>query len=256
MAGRGREPGRSVTSRVLTILSTFDSSHPRQGLSEIARRSGMPVATVSRLLGELVAGEALTRQPDGRYEIGRRLWQLGLLAPVNHELREVALPFLNDIHAATGDVVQFAVREGSAVLIIERIVGSSSVPVMSRMGVWHPLHATGVGRALLAEAPPEVVAEVLANLTPITRHTITDPARLRQDIADTRRRGYAVTMEEMSLGTGSIAVPVRPVPGPAVAALGVVTSPGRTRPSRLVPTLQVAAGAIGRILRQADPGLS
>lgn len=56
MAGRVRDPGRSVTSRVLALLGTFDESHPRQGLSEIARRSAMPVATVSRLLAELVAG--------------------------------------------------------------------------------------------------------------------------------------------------------------------------------------------------------
>ena len=93
MAGRGRDPGRSVTSRVLAVLAAFDDSHPRLRLSEVARRSGLPVSTVSRLLAELVAGEALARRPDGRYEVGRRLWQLGLLAPVNQELREVALPF-------------------------------------------------------------------------------------------------------------------------------------------------------------------
>src|SRR5262249_9255070 len=58
MAGGGRDPGRSVTSRVLAVLSAFDDGHPRLGLSEIARRSGLPVSTVSRLLAELVAGGA------------------------------------------------------------------------------------------------------------------------------------------------------------------------------------------------------
>jgi len=134
MAGRGRDPGRSVTSRVLAVLSTFDDGHPRLRLSEIARLSGLPVSTVSRLLAELVAGEALARRPDGRYEVGRRLWQLGLLAPVNQELREVALPFIHDIQAATGDVVHIAVREGIAALYVERVVGRGSVPVVSRMG--------------------------------------------------------------------------------------------------------------------------
>ncbi len=254
MAGRAREPGRSVTSRVLTVLGTFDENHPRQGLSEIARRAGMPVPTVSRLLAELVAGKALARRPDGRYEIGRRLWQLGLLAPVNQELREVALPFMHDIHAATGDVVHIAVREGSAALYVERIVGRGSVPVLSRMGSRLPLHATGVGKVLLAEAPPEVLDEVLANLTPLTRYTITDPAQLLPDLAETRRRGYARTMEEMTLGSASIAVPVRPEPGPPVAALGVVTSPARPKVRQLVPTLQVAAAAIARTLRRAGEG--
>lgn len=254
MAGRAREPGRSVTSRVLAVLGTFDENHPRQGLSEIARRAGIPVATVSRLLAELVDGKAIARRPDGRYEVGRRLWQLGLLAPVNQELREVALPFMNDIHAATGDVVHIAVREGSAALYVERIVGRGSVPVLSRMGSRLPLHATGVGKVLLAEAPSDLLDEVLANLTPVTRYTITDPARLLQDLAETRRRGYARTMEEMTLGSASIAVPVRPEPGPPLAALGVVTSPARPKVRQLVPALQVAAAAIARMLRRAGDG--
>ena len=254
MAGRTREPGRSVTSRVLAVLSAFDESHPRLALSEVARRTGMPVATTSRLLAELVAGKALARRPDGRYEVGRRLWQLGLLAPVNQELREVALPFLNDVLAATGDVVHMAVREGHYALYVERVVGRDSVPVLSRMGSRLPLHATGVGKVLLAEAPPEVLAEILAQLTPLTRYTITDPERLVADLADTRRRGYARTMDEMEIGAASVAVPVRPGPGPAVAALGIVTSSARPKVSQLVPVLQVAAAGIARGLRRAGGG--
>jgi DNA-binding IclR family transcriptional regulator len=239
---------------VLAVLSTFDESHPRLGLSEIARRSGLPVSTVSRLLAELVAGEALVRRADGRYEIGRRLWQLGLLAPLNQELREVALPFLHDVQAAVGDVAHIAVREGIAALYVERIAGRGSVAVISKMGGRLPLHATGVGKVLLAEAPPEVQAEALANLVQVTPHTITDPRQLERDLAEIRRRGYARAMEEVTPGLVSIAVPIRPGPGPPVAALGIVTSATRPRISQLVPVLQVAAAAIGRSLRRAGAG--
>ncbi len=252
MAGGTRDPGRSVTSRVLAVLSTFDDSHARLGLTEIAGRSGLPVSTVSRLLAELVAGEALVRRPDRRYEVGQRLWQLGVLAPVNAELREVALPFLHDIQAAIGDVVQIAVREGITALYVERVAGRDSVAVVSRMGSRLPLHATGVGKVLLAEAPPEVQAEALANLVQVTPHTITDPVRLRRDLAETRRRGYARAVEEITPGLLSIAVPIRPHPGPPAAALGIVTSATRPRTSQLVPVLQVAAAAIGRSLRRTS----
>jgi DNA-binding IclR family transcriptional regulator len=237
-----------VTSRVLSLLAAFDADHPRPTLSEVARRSGMPVATVSRLLGELVAGDALVRRADGRYEVGQRLWKLGLLAPVNQELREVALPFMHDIHAATGDVVHLAVREGMHALYIERMVGSGSVPVLSRMGARLPLHATGVGKVLLAEAPPDVLQAVLAELPRITRHTIVEPGRLLRELAEIRRRGYARTSEEMTLGSASIAVPVRPVPGPPVAGLGVVTPASKPQVNRLLPALRVAAAAMGRAL--------
>lgn len=250
MAGGAREPGRSVVSRVMSVLASFDGGHPRLTLSEVARRSGLPVATTARLLRELVACDALTRHPDGRYGVGQRLWQLGLLAPVNHELREVALPFMHDIHAATGDVVHLAVREGTYALYVERMVGSGSVPVLSRMGARLPLHATGVGKVLLAEAQPEVLQAVLADLSRVTRHTIVEPGRLLRELAEIRRRGYARTSEEMTLGSASIAVPVRPVPGPPVAALGVVTSASRPKVNRLLPTLQVAAAAMGRTLHR------
>lgn len=217
MSGNTRDRGRTVASRVLAILGAFDAGHPALRLSEVARRTGMPVATVSRLLAELVADEALARRSDGHYEVGRKLWQLGLLAPVNQELREVALPFMHDIHATTGDVVHLAIREGDAVLYVERMVGSNSVPVISRMGIRLPLHATGVGKVLLAEAPPEVLERVLANLTRVTRYTITDPARLLRELAEVRRSGFARTMEEMTPGSASVSVPIRPgggrVPG-------------------------------------------
>src|SRR3954453_14068676 len=81
MAGGSREAGRTVTSKVLAILGAFDSGHPQLTLSDLARRSGVPLSTVHRLVGELEEWQALSRAPDGRLRIGLRLWELGQLAP-------------------------------------------------------------------------------------------------------------------------------------------------------------------------------
>ncbi|HET9656893.1 MAG TPA: IclR family transcriptional regulator [Kineosporiaceae bacterium] len=251
MAGGAREPGRSVTSRALAVLGAFDAAHPTLTLTQIARRADLPPPTAHRLVAELEAWQALARRADGSYEIGRRLWRLGLLAPLHHELREVASPFMHDVHAATGDVVHLAVREGTLALYVESVVGSGSVAVVSRAGTRLPLHATGVGKVLLAAAPPEVVEQVLGGLSRITRHTIAEPGRMGRELAETRRRGYARTVEEMTLGACSVAVPVRQESGAVVAALGVVVPSGRKDLARLVPTLQVAAAGIGRSLRPA-----
>ncbi|MGY1624669.1 IclR family transcriptional regulator [Geodermatophilus sp. SYSU D00965] len=254
MAGGGSRPGRSVTSRALAVLDAFSSSTPRLSLSEIAERSGTPLSTAHRLLGELTDWGALVRRADGRYEIGRKLWDLGLLAPVQLELRQVAAPFLLDVHTATRDTVHLAVREGRSALYVERISGRESVPVVSQVGSRLPLHATGVGKVLLAAAPDDVVEGVLRSLNRETRHTVVDPARLRRELAEVRRRGYSRTAEEMSLGTLSVAVPVHaeragtPV---AVAALGVVAPSHRRDLTRLVPVLEVAARGIGRELSRA-----
>jgi DNA-binding IclR family transcriptional regulator len=255
VAGGGTAAGRSVTARALDVLGAFDSSAPRLTLSEIAERSGTPLSTAHRLLGELTGWGALHRRPDGRYEIGRRLWDLGLLAPVQLELRQVAAPFLLDVHTATRDTVHLAVREGRSALYVERVSGRESVPVLSQVGSRLPLHATGVGKVLLAAAPDDVAEAVLRAPTRETRHTVVDPGRLRREIAEVRRRGYARTAEEMSLGMLSVAVPVRverPAGPVAVAALGIVVPSHRRDLLRLVPVLEVAARGIGRELSRVQ----
>ena len=242
-----------MTSRALGVLDAFDSTHPRLTLSEVAERSGTPLTTTHRLLAELVAWGALSRRPDGRYEIGRKLWDLGLLAPVQLELRQVAAPFLLDVHTATKDTVHLAVRDGLQALYVERVSGRESVPVVSQVGSRLPLHATGVGKVLLAAAPDDVLDQMLRNLTRETRHSVVEPARLVRELAEVRRRGSARTAEEMSLGAVSVAVPVtveRPGGPVVVAALGIVVPSHRRDTARLVPVLQVAARGIGRALRR------
>jgi DNA-binding IclR family transcriptional regulator len=249
MAGGAATPGRSVTSRALAVLDAFDSTAPRLSLSEVATRTGLPLTTAHRLLGELTAWGALARRSDGRYQIGRRLWELGLLAPVQFELRQVAAPFLLDVHTATRDTVHLAVREDLFALYVERISGRESVPVLSHVGSRRPRHATGVGKVLLAWAPDDVRERALAAPVRATRHTVVEPGRLRRQLAEVRRRGYARTAEEMSLGASSVAVPVTTAHGgnqAVVGALGIVVPSHRRDPTRLVPVLEVAARGIGR----------
>ncbi|HEU5267840.1 MAG TPA: IclR family transcriptional regulator [Jatrophihabitans sp.] len=254
MAGNTATPGVTVTSRVLAILGAFDVAHRELRLTEIAARAGLSLPTAHRLVGELVAGGMLARAGAGGYVIGRRVWDLGLLAPVPTGLRELASPFLHDIYGATLATVHLAVRDGTRVLYLDRLSGSASVPVVSRIGSRLPMHATGVGKVLLAHAPDDVQRRVLGNLTRITPYTVTQPGRLRQELLRARRDGFAQTSEEMSLGACSVAVPVRDAGNAVVAALGVVVANlGRDR-RRLVAALEVAANGIHRTLRAASTG--
>jgi DNA-binding IclR family transcriptional regulator len=248
MAGNTSTPGATVASRTLALLFAFDETHRRLTLSDLARRADLPLPTAHRLVGELVADGALSRRPSGEYVVARRLWQLGLLAPVETGLREVAAPFLNDIHAATRATVHLAVRERGEVLYLERLSGRASVPVVSTVGSRLPLHATGVGKVLLAHAPDDVVADALARLARITPYTITQPTRMREQLERVRRDGYATTVEEMTIGACSVAVPVRAgdAAGPVVAAVGVVVPSLKRDRARLVAALHVAAQGIGR----------
>jgi DNA-binding IclR family transcriptional regulator len=245
VAGRTSEPGRSVTSRVLTILDAFDIEHPRLTLSEIARRAALPLATAHRLVAELVAWRGLERDEDGTYHVGLRLWEVGLLGPLHTRLRAVAMPFLQSLYETTRENVHLAVRDGFDALYVEKLSGHRSVPIVSRIGGRLPMHATGVGKALLAYQPKEFVQEYLSGpLARPTQYTIVERGRLRRDLAATRRRGYAVTSEEMTLGTCSVAVPVIDRDRHPVAAVGVVVHTVRVEPGKLAPPTRLAAEGI------------
>lgn len=252
--GRTRAaPGASVTSRALSLVGAFDEAHRRLGLTDLAERAGLPLATAHRLVAELVSWGALAREEDGRYVVGRRLWDVGLLAPVNTDLVEAASPFLHDLYAATRATVHLAVRDGLQALYVDRLSGHASVPVVSTIGSRLPLHATGVGKVLLAHAPTDVQEAVLASLTRITPYTISQPARMRRQLASVLEDDHATTVEEMTLGACSVAVPIR-AGAEVVAALGVVVPSLQARErDRLVSAMQVAARGIGRSLPSVDP---
>jgi DNA-binding IclR family transcriptional regulator len=250
LSGNAGRPGASVASRLLALLGAFDDEHRTLTLTALARRSDLPLATAHRLVGELVEWGALARTPAGDYVVGRRLWDLGLLAPVQSGLREIASPFLHDIYAATLATVHLAVRDGIEVLYVDRLRGHASVPVVSTIGSRLPLHTTGVGKVLLAYAPEEVRREAFDHLTRVTPYSIVQPGRLNEELQRVRRDGFAQTHEEMSLGACSVAVAIRAPDGAVVAALGiVVASLKRDRP-RLVAALQVAAQGISRNIRR------
>ncbi|WP_216915613.1 IclR family transcriptional regulator [Nocardia noduli] len=245
MAGNSTGQGLSVTSRALALLAAFDQRHRRLTLTELAARAAMPLPTAHRLVGELIAWGALSRTESGNYVIGRRLWDVGLLAPVQSGLRQIASPYLHDLYGATLATVHLAVRDGVRVLYIDRLSGHASVPVVSTIGSRLPLHATAVGKVLLTHAPAEIQSAVSGDLSRITRYTITQPGALSRQLERVREEDYATTVEEMSLGACSVAVPIR-AGGEVVAALGVVVSSLERDQARLVSALQVAARGIGR----------
>ena len=249
MAGNTTAPGATVTSRVLAILGAFDDEHRSLTLTEVAARADLARPTAHRLIGELSAWGALRRDASGAYTIGRRLWDLGLLAPVQTDLRQAAAPFLHDLYGATRATVHLAVRDGTQVLYLHTVRGNASVPIVSTVGSRLPLHSTGVGKVVLAHAPADVRREVLTGpLQRFTPYTITQPARLEQQLARVLHDGYATTAEEMTLGACSVAVPVT-VDGEVVAVVGAVVADLRRTRQRLVAALQVAARGIERSLR-------
>lgn len=247
MAAR-RDPGVSVTARVLRLLAAFTPESPELTLSQLSRRAELPLSTAHRIVDELLRWGALERDADGRYRIGLRLWELGALAPRGVGLREAAMPFLEDLYEATHENVQLAVLEGTEALYVERISGRDAVNTVTRIGGRLPLHATGVGLVLLAHAEPALQEEILAGpLRRFTDKTITSPSVLRRVLADIRRSQFAVTDGQVELIALSVAAPIYGPTDEVVAALSIVV-PAESRPEAFVPAVRAAARGASRVL--------
>lgn len=245
-AGAG-EP--SVLARALSVLAAFDRDNLVLKLSELAAATDLPQTTVYRHVTELVRWGALDRAPGGGYQIGLRMVEVAALCPRGQPLREVALPFLEDLYEATHQNVQLAVRDGGDVVYVEFLSARNAVAVHTRVGGRWPLHATGVGLAILAYSPDEVVQEVLAGpLKAFTDKTIRTPAQLRRALADARRSGVAISDGQVTIDGYSVAAPIFGADGQIVAAVSIVVPGDDEHRWAWAPAVRTAAHGISRQL--------
>ncbi|MDX2376386.1 IclR family transcriptional regulator [Microbacterium sp. LRZ72] len=245
-----------ILARAMRVLSCFTDDEPALTAAQVAERSGLASSTLHRLLGQLMEHGLLARAPAHRYTVGVRLWELGELSPLALRLRETALPHMSRLYEATGENVHLAVLdaprpERAAALYVGRVSGQASYPTLSRMGGRHPLHTTGVGKALLSTRDEAWLADYFSvPLERETTHSITTEAGLRADLARARARGYAVTREEMTLGNLSVAAPLGRIGGLPPTAMGIVVRLEGADERRLGALVTQAAADLTRSLRQ------
>ncbi|MEP6481619.1 MAG: IclR family transcriptional regulator [Rhodoglobus sp.] len=234
----------ALLERAIRLLGCFGPAGNALTLTELATLTRLPLSSCHRITATLVEGGFLTRGDDRRYRVGNALWTIAQHAPLSEKLRESALPALARLYEESGENITLAVLDQGQALYVERLMGERSIPTVSRAGAHLPLHTTGVGKVLLAYQPDEVIEHYLAApLSTPTPDSIADPDRLRRDLRLVRDRGYSITRQEMTVGSGSIAVPILQ-DGTCVAAVGVIVHLARLDVNRLVATLNRAASTI------------
>ena len=246
-----------MASKVVAVLDAFQPGATELSLNELSRRSGLATSTAYRHANELLERGLLEPGEHGGYRIGLRRWEIGSLARRGLALRDLAAPYMLDLYEATHENVHLAVLDGYEALYVLKTTGRRSVPVKAKEARRLPLHATGVGKVLLAHSTQEFVEDVLSRgLSSFTSHTIVVPETLRRSLADIRRKGYAHSAEEMSLGTMSVAAPIHDATGAVAAALSVVSRSSRADVQRLAPAVRTAALGIGREMSGAGIALT
>jgi DNA-binding IclR family transcriptional regulator len=248
---RGR---RSASGKVAAIMLEV-SGEPGLTLTDVARRTGLPVSTTHRLLGELVEGRLLVRNSDGGYTVCRALRGLVGARERAAQARSQVHLVLEDLGIATGLRARFGVWNELGVSYLERTADRGSGRCSSGLTIL-PAHATALGKALLAHAPPPVVQQVLdAGLPSYTPQTLTTAWQVHAALAATRRKGMAISRWEQRMGECAIAVPVFGPHGGVVAALELAVDNLANGLHDARPLLVVAARGLSRQLASTPDAL-
>lgn len=244
--------GASALTRVLAVLDAFTTEAPFLTLTQIHRRTQIPLSSVHRIVAELVSHGLLEPVAGRTYRLGNRLWEIGSKTPGALGLREIAEPYLRRLHDVAGQHVQLAVRIDTDVLIIERLSAPDAVVNGSIVGGRIPIQLSSSGLVFLAFGEPGLLDAVLADgIRPMTAAGPQTADQLRDAVATTRARGYADAAGWIHPTSRGLAVPVRGSEEVVVGALGAVIPHDGSSPRRLATLLQETAHRISEALLRA-----
>jgi IclR family acetate operon transcriptional repressor len=239
-----------LVDRTLAILRLFSGPHAAWSLAEITGAVGLPKATVHRLLQALCKHEMLRRSPyNGSYGLGTLSFTLGCRAVGQNSLRALGTPVLRQLATDAGETaLMFQLSDArDRAICVEQIEFGGGLRLVSNVGASFPLIAGGSSRAILAYMPAEEIAGILAGA---------EGPKLRDQIAATRRDGFAQSFEETNLGACGIAAPLFDALGAVIGSISLVGPTVRLdapRLAALAPRLLESAAEINRLLGAATP---
>ncbi|WP_104475075.1 IclR family transcriptional regulator [Microterricola pindariensis] len=256
---RGKRPprGEPVIDRTLSLLNCFSDDRRELSLGELSALSGIPLSSTLRLAQGLLKWGALERLPSGEFVIGVRLWEVASLAPRGHGVREIALPFLEDLYEVSRHHVLLAVLDGREAILIERLSSRRAPAVAYRLGGRLPLRSTAVGRVLLAAQSEPSREETLA--LPLDQdfrvEDLGSIESLRLELKHVARLGYSVVRRTQPSHTISVAAPVFGANRSVAAAVSILAPDGAFTPEVALPALRATARSISRALGYHPPGI-
>ncbi len=241
-----------MLDRAFRLLDAFTDQETSLTLTALSERAAIPLSSTLRLAQHLSRLGALERQPDGTFTVGLRMLEYAALSPRGHGLRAIALPYMEDLHRATRQHVQLAVRDNDEGIIIERLSAPGAGRVLYYVGGRVPLHGTGLGVILLAHARPEFQEAYLQRelfLEP--EHLPIVAAELRSQLRSVRALGVAHMTRSLPEPAASVGAPVFDRSGACVAALSVLGADGSLDTRMLEPAVVAIARAISRDLSRS-----
>jgi len=219
--------GRSsiqVIDRMMSLLEAL-AVHPQAvNLKQLAHITALHPSSAHRILNVMVEKGLVDKLEPGTYRLGLKLLQLGSLVKARLNIRNEALPFMQQLHHDLGETVNLSLRQGDEVVYVERTAsGRAMMRVVQIVGARAPLHITAVGKIFLAQDGLEKVSDYAkrTGLPKYTDNTLTDPGALARELEAIRKQGYAYDSEEAEKGVSCIGAGIRDADGALIAGLSI-----------------------------------
>lgn len=262
MSQKPRESGsvQSLT-RAFSLLSRLGESGVGQTLSDLAGGAGLAPSTAHRLLTSMrQEGFVEYDEQAGLWSVGLQAFAVGNAYLKKRDFIAQARPFMRQLVAETGETSNLGVLDGDHHVFLSQVESAQMMRMVTRLGRPGPVHAAGVGKALLSALTSREVAAILrrTGLKSLTNHTLTTPSALMDELEKVRQQGFALDNEEQTLGLRCIAANIYDEHGEAIAAVSVSGPTVRVTMERVAPlsaaVMQAASeitqaiGGVGRTL--------
>lgn len=239
-----------VIERMMSLLDVLADVQDPVSLKILAQNSGLHPSTAHRILAAMTGAAIVERNDAGAYSLGIRLLELGNIVKSRINIRQVALPYMQQLHEVVGEAVNLGIRHDDEIIYVERTSsGRSLIRVVYLVGGRAPLHLTSVGKLFLAA---DSAADVRAyakrtGLPGKTPHSLTRLDALEKELDKIRRHEFAYDNEEAEIGLRCVAAPVRNDEGQVVAGLSVSAPSDRHNPDWATP-IKATANEISHAL--------
>lgn len=232
-AQHGEKGSIQVIERMMSLLDVLAESPEPAPLKTLSKATGLHPSTAHRILAAMTHSRLIERHDASTYALGTRLLELGSIVKSRINIREIALPFMQDLHKMIGESINLGIRDEDEIIYLERTSGGHSlVRVVYLIGGRAPLHLTSLGKLFLATDRIESVRAYAkrTGLPGKTPHSLTQLDVLEKELERVRRDDLAYDNEEAELGLRCLAAPIRNDEGTVVAGLSISAPTDRHNP--------------------------
>lgn len=213
-----------VIERMMSLIDALAEMGEPASLKALSKVTGLHPSTAHRILAAMTHSRLVERCDAGTYGLGIRFLELGNIVKARFNLRDIAVPFMQNLHETIGEAINLGIRDGDEIIYLERTSsGRSLVRVVYLVGARAPLHLTSLGKLFLAaDTPADVRAYAERTKLPgKTPHSLTTLEQLEKELETIRRDDIAYDNEEAEIGLRCVAAPIRNDEGTLVAGLSI-----------------------------------